>query len=580
MTCLMNKVFLNKSSYSQVRQLCYVLMIWSLFSCSSMMVADNANESAESTNYTLNDELLFQLLAGEFAGNSGDLEASVAYYQQAAENTEDSRVAARATYIALYGKQYEQSLQALERWYELEPENEDINRMYAITYIKLQQPQNATPYIEKILANYEGSDKEKALAVKRLLQKEAENKDGLVILDALNLSQPGNIHMMILQARYAAQLEHYDDAVALLDQVLQIEPELSDVFIIKSRILEAQGKHQASMSLILKVLEQQPENSTLRMQYARMLVEDREFDAALEQFTILHDQNEDDSEVLISLALLHIETRQLEQAKVHLEKLIRIGKKIDISHYYLGRISQNQDQHEVAIEHYQNVKNGNYVFEAKLRISALLARLERPDEAIEQLNRLAAGTSAWPDKVRAYLAIGEVMRSQRRYAEAFELYTTALEQSPEDPDLLYARALTAEKVDRVDITESDLLKVLSTEPENANALNALGYTLADRTERLQEALEYIKRAAALVPDDAAILDSLGWVSYRLGRMQDALKWLGMAFEKLEDAEIAAHYGEVLWQSNQREQARKVWEKGQAADATHPVLIETLKRFRQ
>jgi tetratricopeptide (TPR) repeat protein len=160
------------------------------------------------------------------------------------------------------------------------------------------------------------------------------------------------------------------------------------------------------------------------------------------------------------------------------------------------------------------------------------------------------------------------------------MYSRALMQNPEDADLLYARALTAEKVDRLDITESDLLKVLSTEPENANALNALGYTLADRTERLQEALEYIKRAMELVPDDPAILDSLGWVSYRLGKMQDAVKWLSKAFEIMGDAEIAAHYGEVLWKLNQHDKAREVWQKGRDNDAEHPVLVETLKRLNQ
>lgn len=560
------------------RQSLVILLVSLLMSCSSFMPKEEVVQPGAKASYPLGDELLFQILAGEFAGNSGDLDASVEYYQQAAENTEDSRVAARATYIALYGKHYEQSLEALARWQELDPDNKDINRMYAIAHIKLHQTQEATVYVEKILANFTGSDAEKSIAVKRLLQKEAENADGLLILDALNKSTPGNVHMMILQARYAAQLGHYDDAIKLLDQSILLDSSLSDVYVIKSRIFEAQGKHPEAMQLLQKALEAQSENSTLRMQYARMLVEDREFDAALDQFLLLKKQNPEDAEVLISLALLHIEIRQLESATEQLQSLIKMGAKVDIANYYLGRISQNQDKHDEAVGYYKNVKNGNYVFEAKLRVSALLARLNQPYEAIEQLEKLVASTSAWPDKVRAYLAIGEVMRSQHRYNDAFELYSNALKQQPEDADLLYARALTAEKVDRLDVTEADLLKVLSTEPENANALNALGYTLADRTGRLQEALDYIKRAAALLPDDPAILDSLGWVSYRLGMMQDALKWLNMAFTRLEDAEIAAHYGEVLWHNNQREQAIEVWERGKAADEKHPVLVDTLKRL--
>jgi tetratricopeptide (TPR) repeat protein len=145
--------------------------------------------------------------------------------------------------------------------------------------------------------------------------------------------------------------------------------------------------------------------------------------------------------------------------------------------------------------------------------------------------------------------------------------------------LLYARGLMAEKVDRLDMAEADLLKVVTKEPNNADALNALGYTLADRTARYQEALGYILRASELVPDDPAILDSLGWVSYRLGKMDDALKWLSKAFAKLEDAEIAAHYGEVLWQTDQKDEARKIWKKGEQLNAENPVLVETLKRIK-
>ena len=555
------------------------LMLMMLSACSSMGIQLGASGEAEAVQPPeLSEELLFNLLAGEFAGNMGDIEESVKYYQRAAEHSNDSRIAARATYIALYGKQYESALENLKRWQALAPEDVDVDRMYAITYIKLHQPEKSAAHIQQILDESGGSDKEKALAVKKLLHKEADTAAGIVVLDALNREQPGNLHMLILQARYAAQLEQYGDAVGLLDQVLEIDPELYDVHIIKARILEAQGERAASKALMLTVINNNPDNTNLRMQYSRMLVEDREFEAAREQFLILREQEPESPEVLMSLALLYIETQQLDEATVYLDELIQMDKKVDVANYYHGRIAQSRDQHKQAIAYYLKVRNGNYVFEAKLRIAILFARLDKPDEAIEKLQVLAENTTAWPERVRAYLAQGEILRSLHRYEEAFDMYSRALQENPDDPDLLYARALTAEKVDRLDITESDLIKVLSAEPENANALNALGYTLADRTERLEEALDYIKRAAKLIPDDPAILDSLGWVSYRLGKMQDALKWLSMAFEQLEDAEIAAHYGEVLWKSNQREKAKEVWNIGKAVDPEHPVLIETLKRL--
>ena len=518
----------------------------------------------------LSEELLYHLLVGEFAGNAGDMALSVESYNRAAMETPDARVAARASYIAVYGERYEDALELLERWEKLDPDDGEIARMYAITHLKLGHPLEAATYIQSILDTVEGNGHEKALAVKRLLAQESSTEDGLMVLDALNKADPGNQHMLLLQARYAAQLEQYDDALELLDQVLEIDSTQADVHIIKARILAAQGKQEQAMALIALVLMEQPDNDHLRLQYARMLVEQRQFDQAKAQFNLLLKDDPENADILLSIGLLNIETGELDEAATHLTHLVDIGQKQDIANYYLGRIAQNREEHKIAISYYLRVKSGDYVFDSKMRIAGLFARLGRVDEGLQQLEVLAEKQTSWPLRVRAYLAQGEILASKQRYAEGMEMYSRALQQKPDDADLLYARALMAEKVDRIDITEADLLKLLSAQPENANALNALGYTLADRTERLEEARDYIKRA---------ILESLGWVSYRLGNMQVALKWLGMAFERLEDAEIAAHYGEVLWKNNQRDEAEKVWKIGLENNAEHPVLLETMHRLK-
>ena len=369
------------------------------------------------------------------------------------------------------------------------------------------------------------------------------------------------------------------EPLAILDQVLEIDPSMHEVSIIKARILFALGKHEEASALMKQVLEEFPDNNALRLQYARMLVEQQNLKAATEQYSILHENQPEDGEIALSLALLNIETNNIEEAIVALEHLIEIDKNVSIANYYLARIAQSQGDNKQAIAYYLRVKNGDYIFDAQLRIGILLSILGKPDEGLAKLEALAEAQSNWDLRVKVYLAQGEVLRSQQRYKEGVEMYSRALQQNREDTNLLYARGLMAEKVDRLDMAEADLLKVISKEPDNADALNALGYTLADRTSRYKEALEYINRAAELVPDEPAILDSLGWVSYRLGRMDDALKWLSRAFEKLEDAEIAAHYGEVLWHSNQKDKAREVWDKGKAKNAKNPVLIETLERIK-
>ncbi len=528
---------------------------------------------------SMDGDMLFNLLAAEFAGNSGDVDASLGYYREASKSIKDSRIAARTAYIALYGGHYDETLKALDRWRELEPDAIDLSRMYAVTYLKLEQPEKAVPYLVKILVAHEGASVNEALAVKQLLAKESNIKDSYVVLQKLNERERKNEHLLILQSRYAAQLEKYDEALTLLDQVLEIDPTLYEVLIIKARILTAQGKNKEATALIKQVVDDLPDNNALRLQYARMLVEQRKMEAATEQYSVLHKNLPEDGEITLSLALLYIETKQLGEAVETLNYLIEIDKKVPIANYYLGRITQNQGDDKLAVSYYLGVKSGEYVFDAQLRIGVLLAALGKPDEGLAKLAALAEGQKSWAMRVKAYLAQGEILRSERRFKEGVEMYSRALQQKRDDTTLLYARGLMAEKVDRLDMAESDLLKVISKEPDNANALNALGYTLADRTSRYKEAQEYIKRAAALVPDDPAILDSLGWVSYRLGEMDEALKWLSKAFEKLEDAEIAAHYGEVLWQVNQKDKAREVWNKGKANNADNPVLLETLKRLK-
>lgn len=548
--------------------------------CSSLTPQPVEQDVAEKKAQVLDGDLLYVLLAAEFAGNAGDLDTSVGFYQQAAKRSNDSRIAARATYIALYNKKYEQTLELLDRWRELDPENQDINRIYAMSYLHLHRVAEALPFVQALLAKGNLSNKEKAMVVKQLLSDNIKAQDGFDLLEALNQAQIDNPQMLILQAKFAAQLDQFEQSIKLLDQTLEIDDSLVDVYLIKARIYQAQGKRDAAKAIIKQVLKDYPENISLRMQYAHMLVEDKSYKAAREQYLEVQKQQPDNAEVLLNLALLYIETEQLDEAAELLSHLIELDKKIDIAHYYLGRIEQNKKQFKSAIANYIKVVNGTYVFEAKLRIASLFARLDRVDDAVNQLNILIDETEDWTKRVRAYLAQGEILRNSYRYQDAFDMYSRALSHNRKDVNLLYARALIAEKVDRIDIAESDLLKVLSMEPENSDALNALGYTLADRTKRYKEAKKYIQKAAELVPDDPAIMDSLGWVNYRLGKLQEALKWLSMAFEKLVDAEIAAHYGEVLWQTNQKDKAREIWQKGQAVDDKHPVLVETLKKYKQ
>lgn len=527
----------------------------------------------------LDADTLFNILAAEFATNIGDTETALEHYRLAAKSVEDSRIAARTAYIALYGGKYDEALIALDRWRELEPDSKDLTRMYATIWLKLDQPEKAVSYIEALLLSASETDVAEAMAVKKLLTKEASNKSAYLVLQKLNATEDKNKHLLILQARYAAQLKKYDESLAILDQALSIDPSMHEVLIIKAKILSAQGKHKEASLLIKQVVEQYPENTLLRRQYGRMLVEQHNLEAAAEQYSILHEKLPDDSDITLGLALLHIEINNLDAASDTFEHLLASGRKVSIANYYLARIAQNKGDIKQAIAYYKRVNNGDYAFDAQLRLGVLLSMLDSPDEGLAKLDALAEAHSDWALRLQVYLAQGEVLRKLQRYDEGVEMFSRALQHNAEDTSLLYARGLMAEKIDRLDITEADLLKVIALEPNNADALNALGYTLADRTNRHEEALLLIQKANKLKPDSPAIFDSLGWVNYRLGNMDKALKWLSKAFAKLKDAEIAAHYGEVLWFNNQKDRAREVWAEGKALNADHPVLLETLERIK-
>ena len=554
-----------------------LVLVFAITACSTL--GDKGGEVA-SESIGVDPDLLFNLLAAEFAGNSGNLDESVDFYLKAAEASSDSRVAARAAYIALYNKNYDKALESIARWQDLQPEDPDLQKMYAIVYLKQGEPHKALTYIETILNKDKENTAAAALVISKLLQRESTLETSLVVLQALNKSSPDNPSMLLLHARFLAQAKQYDESLVLLDKVLALDSSVDDVYFIKARILSAQGRKKESIAVILKLLENNPDNTSLRMRYARMLIEDGNESQALEEFLTLEKTQPNNADILVSLSLLLIDNDRLDEAQDRLEQLIFLDKKQEFANYYLGRIEQSRNNLKSAMSFYLKVLHGQYVFDAKLRIAVLFSSLGKGDEAEKQLEILAENQDVWKNRVRVYLTHGEVLRELGKFEAALEMYSRVLRQNPDDPDLLYARAMIAEKVDRIDITESDLLKVLSSEPENANALNALGYTLADKTGRLEEALGYIQRAVDLLPDDPAILDSLGWVSYRLGKMQDALKWLKVAFDKLQDAEIAAHYGEVLWKANKKDKAEKVWLIGKKDNANHPVLVETLKRLKK
>ena len=529
----------------------------------------------------LSGDLLYSLLVGEFAGVRDQMDESIDYYVHAAEISNDPKVITRAAYIALYAGQSDTAVRMTDRWIALGlPKNTAITRMRAMAFVNLEQLVPAVEEIEQLLFENSVLIGRAVASLTHVLGKETTPQFSLQVAQLLNQRHPQQAFIILLLAKFEANLAKYDDALVHVNQLIEIDDSLVDAYLIKAQILHGLKNQPAAMQAIASAVKKRPANTRLRMQYARMLVQIKQFDQAVVHFLKLKELMPDNENVLLSLGLLSIELNKHNQAKEYLQALLNKGYHNQQAHYYLGRIQQSQGEDMAAIANYDRVNGGEYWLDAKIRSAGIISESGQIEDALSRLEALNHRNQNENSQIKVFLAQGEVLRSVSRHQEAYFLYNTALTKSPENTDLLYARALTAEKLDMLDVTESDLKMVLMHEPKNANALNALGYTLADRTERLVEAREYILKAAKLLPDDPAVLDSLGWVYFRLGEYQSAIKWLNKAFTILQDAEIAAHLGEALWVNGQAEEAKNIWQKGEQLDGNQSVLRDTIHRFKE
>jgi tetratricopeptide (TPR) repeat protein len=297
---------------------------------------------------------------------------------------------------------------------------------------------------------------------------------------------------------------------------------------------------------------------------------------AYQQFQQLNQLVPNDIDVQFSLGILALQLEKNREAADFFNGVMQTGKRIDDAAFYLGRIAEVEKRTDDALNWYGKVRGGKYLFNAQARMVGIIADKDNLQKARAMLGGMR---TRMPERsVDIYILEGDVLRKHSTHSKVVELFDVALKEHPDDPDLLYARALSAAVLGRVDILERDLGLVLKQEPNHADALNALGYTLADQTKRYKEALDYIKKALALKPDSPAILDSMGWVQYRLGNNKEALSYLRRAFGMVQDVEIAAHLGELLWVTGKKQEAQKIIQDALKKHPDNKYLLKTVKRL--
>ncbi len=530
-------------------------------------------------NVELSGNLLFDILVAEFAESSGVHSLADKKYLNSALTTRDPRLAKKATQTAILSKNHDRALVAANLWVEIEPENFSAHQSVASLLLLQGALKEAKPHLVWLLEEDNYSAK-RLLVIANLMTGTTGDADVVTFFEEIT-SASGRSTEQITATFYATAVlaqkrGQIMSALDRLNRLLTDDPAHVNGLLLRSKLWYAQGNKADAIESLASFLEDHPDNLKVRLRYARMLIDTRDFEKGLVQFRILVNQAPDNADVIYGYGILAIQHNQLDVAEEQFQNLLRLKQREAEARQSLGLIFELRNQTDKAISWYHSVPRGKKFFASQLRAAQLIAKRDGFPSARSYLHQIPAANRA--EEIKKLVAEAELLERDQQYDEAFKLLTIALKEVPNNNTLRYARAMAAEKIGRIDILEQDLTRVLAADPKNIQALNSLGYTLVDRTGRIAEGFEYIQRAYALDSKDPAILDSMGWAFYRMGRHQEALNYLRQASNHQQDGEIFAHLGEVLWVSGDPDGARSVWNSALKFDPKHPVLLKTLKRF--
>ena len=532
-----------------------------------------AKEEDRLPKQELTGQILYQFLLAEIAAQRGQFALSAEVFLDLAKSTRDPRVVRRAAEMAFHARQYDAALEAARLWLDLEPESQAARQMLSTLLLATGRVEELAGSLALDLAA-EGPRVGDALI--RLVRAFARYPDKLAIQRLFDqLTQPylGLAEAHFVRAHVALDAGLADLARSEIDRALELRPAWDLAAMFKAELLP---KGAAQLDFLKTWLAANPEAQEVRLGYARALVSEKRYEESRTEFRRLLAANQDNADMLYAVGILSLQLNDAAEAERQLKRFVEIGRgDLDPARFYLGQIADQAGRPEDALRWYDQVAAGEHATPAKLRAAQVLLRQGKLDEARE---RLATARAEAPEDVSLLVAEAQLLRDAGRYAEAFAFLAQALEVQPDQPDILYETALAAEKLGYVDVLERHLRHLIALQPDSSLAYNALGYSLADRNLRLEEAAQLIDKALSLSPGDSFILDSKGWLLFRQGKPAAALEVLQQALVQKPDPEIAAHIGEVLWALGRPDEALAVWREATRTNPTNEALAATIKRF--
>jgi len=532
--------------------------------------------AAEKPAEDLLGRTVFQVLLGELALRQGAVDLSIEAWADLAERTRDPKVLARAVEIAGFAGDNERALRLVRLWLSVEPDSAVARQSQVALLVQSRQLDQLGPHLGALLATDKENLPNNLLQLNRMLARMTDKVAVLQMLDEM-LKPYHDIpeaHFALAQAALAAG----DEARALSEAnaALKLRPTWETAAIAQAKLL---GRQDATRGIdtLAKFVDRNPDARDARLALGQMLVAEKRLVEARKQYERLVKDYPDEPSVLYPAAILALQAGDQETGRRQLEHLLEtpFPDKSSI-HYFLGQIAQEAGQTDQALSHFRQVTAGERYIAARARVAVILLSQNKGAEALALLRDTRGATPA--ERTQLALAEAQLQREAGNEAGAYAAIEKALASSPDDPELLYDAALTAERLGRHEPMEAHLQRLLQRHPDHAHALNALGYSFADRNIRLDEAATLLTRAVALAPDDAFIMDSLGWLQYRQGKLAEALQTLENAYRIKADPEIAAHLGEVLWHLDRRDDARRIWQEASQRNPENKALTTVIKKF--
>lgn len=546
--------------------------------CLSVMSINSAlaQSSVKPSITEANAEFVYKYLLGEIAGQRGDLSLASQLFLDLAKKTRDPRLAERAAKTAAYGRQQRLALDAATLWAELDPSSLEAQQATSQMLISTGDIQSAVPHIKELLSKEE-SRATTFLYLNDLLRNQQDKKAVLTTIKELAQPYPASAeaHFAVAQAAWFAQ--DMDAAESAIKQASQLHLDWEVSAQMQGQILAKKSPEKA-VDFYKAFLNKNPKANNLRMHYAKLLVRLKRYEEAKPEFIKLTELEKDNPDTNAVVGLLSLEANELDMAEQYLQQSLSNGFKDPEKIYmYLGITADRKKNKSKALEWYGKIpKSNQHYLEAQLATANIIAQTKSTDAAINMLGNLTELTAA--QEVVVAQAQASLLVQDKRHQEAFELIKKTINTIPNTPQLIYDYAMAAERIGKLDLMENELRKVIQLQPDFSAAYNALGYSFADRNINLKEAKTLIETAHKLSPSDHYILDSLGWVEYRLGNYAVAAEHLRKAYSIQEDPEISAHLGEVLWKQGLQEEAKNIWGKALKAFPENSTLVSTSKKF--